>query len=204
MRIFEIAEDTQWIEQAATVIHRDCQPYLQQIRNNVSSGLYRGVLSHIVYNQNFLKSRVEIDRQPMSTPFRLHAMVDDWFLEHYGNRYRSNSVFATGSDEQARPYGDVFALFPIGDFKFCWSANIHDLYDEWGTIERESKTMDEDKLREIINKTLTRGEYRTENLPAAIKSGHEVMLKCEYYYLLNVATSRPYRLSVLQHALDAL
>lgn len=69
------------------------------------------------------------DRRPLNTPRMMHEMADQFFYDKFGYRYRSGSVFATRVKSVAAAYGPVCAVIPLGDYEFCCSELIVDLYD---------------------------------------------------------------------------
>lgn len=189
-----------WVEQAANDIRANCQPYLRQVGNDVTQPLYRG-FNPTTVRSNFTIMKCPVDRNPTSTDSEVHWISDQWFLDQFGVRFRSNAVFASGNYYQADTYGRVCAIFPIGEFKFCYSPIITDLFDSWedGRISRHSG----DELKSAISRILTSGRYQTTNLQEAIQSGSEIMIHCDTYYRIN---SDPFKLSTvlstLQHELD--
>ena len=49
-----------------------------------------------------------------------------------GTATRSNSIFASGNFVQARKYGEVYVVFPIGDFNYTYHTSIADWFDQYG------------------------------------------------------------------------
>lgn len=125
------------------------------------------------------------DRKPTDTPKYLHDIVDDVFEEEWGYRARSESVFCT-SDWQTimKKYGPSGIVIPIGTFDFLWSKKINDLWEDYlSEIESGMSHLQDWQIKDHIENTLPE-LYTSRDLHAAIKSGHEVMIKCKQYYFI--------------------
>ena len=71
---------------------------------------------------------VRPDRKPTDTPLPIHEFMDNWFYKKFGVKFRSNAMFATKSKGSSQIYGTVYVVFPIGEFKYCYSTVVSDLY----------------------------------------------------------------------------
>lgn len=178
MKIIELYENRELSEDfdgMVELIRADCKPFLEQA-NGVM--LYRGMHKTSTY----LKMTVRSDRKPKNTSAAEHAVIDDWFNEKFGFRARSAAVFGSGEFADARLYGKVFAIFPIGRFEFVWSPIVSDLF-----VDIADSTGDDSK-DSIIN-FLEQAEYTDKNLSRGILSNNEVMIHCGTYYAVRL--SRP-------------
>lgn len=108
-----------------------------------------------------------VNRTPVSMPLYIHMRIDDYFESRFGLRFRSRSLFATGSPMIAKQYGEIRSLIATRDFCFCWSPHATDLYEEVA-LNRGSN--------ESIEDMLARLSYRCDDLAGAIESGNEIML----------------------------
>lgn len=200
----------------SSYIHKHCQPWL-----NATQGLevYRGVRLSSGLSSFIKKTRT--DRSPSDTePSRQH--IFNLLLQYAGsNVSRNNSIFCTGSRETAEDYGKVFVVFPIGNFEYAWSPKYADWtrHMDYAQLMRMLKPElfayqgDPDEIGNEINSSeklinlftdkknikpnvLNRIISVNEGLPQAIKSGHEIMIKCEkvlyvdtntYHKLLNAS-----------------
>ena len=189
MRIDEVVTPARW--ESAQLIKRDCGPFLQQIKGRVDKlALFRG-LGPRAGNASFSKVACPVNRYPMSTNPTVHEISDAWFVDHFGISFRRNAVFATGSEDEAGGYGLLYAIFPIGDFKICYSPVIKDLFNEWESFEESNghclHNMTSELISDEVDSILRRGRYVTGPLTTAIKSKHEIMIHCNEYYQLKVA-----------------
>ena len=109
-----------------------------------------------------------------------HDILDELFEKKFGWKPRSGGVFCTGSEATASGYGDAYIFFPIGDFEFLWSPKIHDLYDHVTTRKPVGSIFMKDFYNETVDK------YINSGMATAIASGHEIMVRCNSYYLTNM------------------
>jgi len=110
-------------------IYRDCRPFIKELTKGKHNGdlLYSGRRK----GGDIIKSTVRNNRTPMDTPLKYHRMLDKLFKKEVGFNARSNAIFCTGSVSQALDYSSkVYIIFPIGQYKYAWSPEIKDLYDQ--------------------------------------------------------------------------
>jgi len=106
-------KSTEFIIEDADAVKRDCRPFLQQAHG---LKVYRGINS----GEHFLHKKARLgDRIPKDTSPRQHREFNHQFLTQFGENFR-NGIFASGDDGIASNYGDVYSIYPIGEFKFLW------------------------------------------------------------------------------------
>lgn len=134
--------------------------------------MYRGEPAHSVLELRDCPR----DRQPRNTRPAYHRAADDWFLRRFGIRYRSGSLFCTGSLETAAQYGEGKArfIYPVGEFRICWSPRVHDLF-MW-TFNRS--------VPEFVSFLENEADYREGDLCEAIASDCEIMVSCARFFSL--------------------
>ncbi len=114
------------------------------------------------------------NRQPLNTKREMSEVFDAAFKEYFGWEARSEGVFATSDFYECGLYGNTTGIFfPKNGFKYIWSPKINDLY------LFSSFSSPNDKIFGVI-----RDNYIDNNIEKAVKSNHEVMFKCNHYYLL--------------------
>jgi len=186
MRLVEFNTDP------TAIIKQECKQFLSQ-----SSGLsmWRGITS----SEQLLKKKSRLNnRRPMDSPRGGHNEVNKIFKQKFGHEFR-NAVFTTGDSTVAGHYGSIYAIYPIGDFKFLWSPSVKDLtmiansypvgdtsilQDIWNLFKSEFMVEPPEDLATSMGRTAENSDYQMTNLPAAIKSGHEIMIWCDEYYAL--------------------
>lgn len=193
-------------EEAAEVIKRDCSKFLAE---NDGLPLYRGMS---IEDRNLLLKKIDVpkNRQPKDLNQKIHDLIDDYLKERFGIRFRSEyCLFCSGDRKVASEYGDnLYYLFPIGDFKFCWSDIIKDAYTFFDSPSKYSKSEGTEKIEQslnieipnyfvdykltkideyldIISKYLYKVHpYKDKNLGEAIRSGNEIMVSCKEAYII--------------------
>lgn len=148
--------------------------------------------------------RVRKDRNSLHTPKVFHQMIDEWMKGKFGFSARSGGVFALGASESKvnliSYYGEPHIIIPHGTFSFIWSTKVGDLYEaldeEFGSIFTSGDVSQ--LTSDVLNNFLDGLGYTNEDLPSALKSGHEIMFDCQEYYAI------PYSDSVLGYLKEIL
>jgi hypothetical protein len=159
--------------------------------------MYRGVPK--AKGQWLKKTSRLDDREPMTTREYLHNKWNHFFEKKFGWKVR-NGVMATGDEELAGDYAgsnrEPYYFFPCGNYEFCWSWKVNDLYIAHGSIDykpfkkpqgaamapRDVEETDKE-IQYVVD------EYTDKNLVEAIKSEHEISFKCKEYYLIDISCS---------------
>lgn len=180
-----------------------CQPYLIKI-GGLENALFnepllRGMRDGDLLNLHISKSdpfntiNIRKDRLPMDTPKNVNTLIDDWFEERTNVRFRTQSLFCSGSASMVSGYGTIVRIIPMGDFDYCWSRKFRDMYE---ALENYADTMqgdyDEHELTSLnakdkinalfsdpgpINDFMEDANYQFDkDLLAGVQSGHEIML----------------------------
>lgn len=159
------------IKEAHAKVQRECKPFLAMIASS-TVGLYRGCSRD---EAAVFEDEVPRDRKPKNMPVELHQAADAWFSARFGVRYRGAGLLCTGDVVQAASHGDVYRIYPVGGFQFCWSPRVKDLHawcDENGFLQ---------KSPDVLTNALAGLDYREDDLAEAIASGSEIMLACKRY-----------------------
>jgi hypothetical protein len=169
------------------IIEKECSEICDIYRKKGGiSFLYRG--SENYYSQ-FQKIKPRTDRIPTDTNPEMSNYLDELFYKKFGWKPRRTGVFCTGDLMKTYHYGNSsYIIFPKNGFEFIWSNTIKDLYNllTWNNIQdlflknklKPDKSF-EDELNLIIN------SYKNKDLYKAINSKNEIMIKCDYYYVIN-------------------
>ena len=125
----EVEERTYTIEKVVKALKRKCGKFLKETAPSIKKGdfIYRGSDNQISHG-TFIDRRLSrlTDRMPMSTSIEVHNMLNDMFKKKFGWQVR-NGVFASDVGQSAG-YGVAYSFFPIGDYKYCWSPAVGDLF----------------------------------------------------------------------------
>ena len=204
------------IQEMAKIIERDCQPFLQAT-NNLKYKLFRGI-KNLRQNGILTKSRCPVGREPADSSEIMHQIADDWFYDNTGIRFRSNSIFCSGRMNDADDYGIVTIMIPIGNFDFCWSPTVHDMFGafdelvDWWWLDDEYDGDDDEDSDEYNNSLSSATDKLTSALRAAkyqfnssiagfrkgISSGNEMMIHCDEYYILRMTDETTQIINKLQ------
>jgi hypothetical protein len=196
MRIYKLLVEKQInpLNVIAKYIAKNCKPFLNQVDEQIPP-LYRGQSDWLTkVTDKLFQSATLKNRQPKDTLIKDHAIIDQWFLDQFGIRFRSNHImFATGA-RSVGFYGNPYSVIPISNFQFCWSPTITDTIDlipkayeyEIPDANKLDRSYKYEVKKEMIEELLERGGYSVTDLNAAINSGNEVMIHCKEYYLLDV------------------
>ena len=182
MKLYEVTQPIKskyLSDEAKQFVLRHCQPYLNAVGYDLDAysmlrGISRDALgrmedTHI--ESLYMAPGSYANRKPKDSPKEIHELANELFVKKFGVPFR-NGVFVTGATHNAKYYGNVVQVIPVGDFKFCWSNQVHDFY----TVSEEARS-EEDAMNET--RRLINTEYQNTNLKQAIISHHEIMLYCE-------------------------
>lgn len=160
--IFNMSLNSKEIDDALSIIEKDCQYYFNLLKSNPENLiiLYRGESeAFLKKNPNLLdleyfqKLKLRKNRGPKDMDFEIHQKLDNLFDQKFGIKLRSNSLFCTRDYNMAAGYGDFVCLvFPIGKFEYYWNPDVIDLFSILDSYEWYHKG-NEESLRDIYDST---------------------------------------------------
>jgi len=173
--------------QAIKQIKQDCQPFLKEAGAN-KLGLYRGIDQpwNTPAKKLLLTKRVRLDdRAPLGMSYQFQKGVNNYFEQEFGQPFRF-SALGIGSRLATGTFGNAHWMFPIGDFTFLWSPRVKDLNRTmWDNSLIDHREENPKKVKRIIDEFWPKMDYRTTDLPAAIESRSEIMIRCQTYHALH-------------------
>lgn len=176
MRLVEIEENLD-PKELREFIEKNCQPFLEQISNDIFHyRMYRGTHS-ISYAETSRIVSVRKDRRPSATYPEDNIKLITSFKNNGLVANRDNSIFCSGASVVAGAYGNVFCAFPIGSFSFTWSPEIDDLYEY---IVNHGRLLKDGSYDEFV-----KANYIDHDLKKAIESKNEIMIACDKVLLIN-------------------
>ncbi len=117
-------------EQLQDFIYENCREWVEKTDSH-DGIIYRGVnRPPIIDNYSEMNAFVKptrLDRKPRDSLPALHQIFNNVLQAANSPVNRSNSLFCTSSASEAREYGKVYVLFPIGNFDYMWSP----YYEDW-------------------------------------------------------------------------
>lgn len=188
-------EDSISDAEAAETIKTRCNIWEQYCGNVSKNILYRGM--SVMFSPDILIKSPRRNRRPLTTNTLLHNITDEVFKEKFGEKFRSNAVFATRDKEIAKHYGSVYAIFPLDQMSFCWSPNVEDFtfisykhfYDKGAESLKFSRDFKKEDVVDFIdskgyknNDDSLKDEYFRE----ARYRKHEVMITCDEFLAISL------------------
>ncbi len=205
-----INEESKSAEEIAAQIERDCKSYLDYIRaftNGSTYWLKRGINKKP--DAPYFKAPVNKNRTPTDTSSKIHRILDYNLKELYGEKFRSESIFCSTKIGTASSYGYPYFVFPVGEWKYCWSPIVADAYSFFDNHKHDTSPEGLDKIERALGQKYSDSSYdvdissdrwlkmirdylhverpyKTDGLKQLIESGksQEVMVVCdEVYYV---------------------
>ena len=166
------------------VVQKNCKPFLREIKGS-GDLVYRGIDDKKGIN-GWGKLKVRKNRKPRLVKAGLHKILDGHLHEKFGWYPRSEGLFC-GSEKVAGHFGYfLFAIFPIGKFKYIWKKDVGVLYGLYD-IYSFKKSKREKTLEKIMNEI---SNYTNKNLKQGIKGNKtnktEYIIKCNEYYAFDL------------------
>lgn len=184
MKLFEL-HDTFDLEK----FKKDCSPFLKLLKGCSTLPFHGASDSPDDYEIRTFKERAG----PRDTPKDIHWELNQIFKEKLGHEIR-NWMFITGSPREARVYGPMHAIFPIGEnFHYVWSPYVEDMSTHrTNFIDRAHNEIGlratyDDRVRHGDDNFLTdvaTTSFKVDtDLKDGLESSHEIHLKCERFYI---------------------
>ena len=195
------------------MLERDCAPFLNEskhrglLRRGMKASSFGGakkVTDPFTGKElYFWENKVRKDRQPRDFSTAQHKELDEWFLKNHGFKARSEGLFCFGDrakNHVTAEYGQLYFIFPIGEFEYVWSPQIADLYVEGlqnGMNHYPDDATDEEKEKYSPIELFMRGyTYKTTGLEKAVVGSNEIMIKCDKYYAFPQSAEDALRISL--------
>lgn len=197
MRLKQYLNEETDISEYLPILKKDCSQIMRLAKKGFF--LYRG-FKNVPIDDNgekstFFDKTPRTGRMPLDTSTAMHKIMDEYFNEKFNWRARSEGLFCTTSYSHAKFYGDVYLIFPVNAFKFIYSPNVHDLFDEQNRfIKKEYNSLygflakaktNTKEVEAAVFSMLDNLKYTDKNLQKAAKNNSEVMIKCSKYYALS-------------------
>lgn len=158
------------------LLESQCGQALQEM-HKVRGFLYRGIKKAPL----MFKGASRIDRKPLDTNETQHESFNKLVREYGFTVDRTNSLFCSGSPKMASGYGKEYMIFPLDGYEFLWSAKVKDMFGNFGLEDAIAMAAGKSNLMAAADNFVRTYQYSDSNFAAAIQSGHEIMLKGQYY-----------------------
>ena len=195
-------------EKIVDILESDCDEFLNILKTNRISSLYRGFLTSgetfrnkMGYkgpgNQsNILDGVWKIEpiekRKAKDTNWEISELIDSGLERKFGIPLRSRGVFATKNLSIASDYAgpdrlkNTYMFFPKNGFRYFWNPNIDDLFtelrDNFDWYEEYNNIEITDEVLSDVN-CIVNG-YQEGNINKV--NLQEITFICDEYYLLDL------------------
>jgi hypothetical protein len=160
-------------KEAISFIRKNCKPFLKSVGYK-NHKMFRGTDGGDAAEMFIGTPRKK--RLPSDMDRGDQKLFDKAFYKVFGWHPRSEGLFVTGNYSSANRYGPIYQIFPIGNFKFIYSKDVEDLYEEYNDdFSGYKKEIDDDRPAFI------KKHYTDQYLKQGIKAGVEITLLCEKY-----------------------
>ena len=194
-------------------IRERCKPYLKDNKKSIER---KNFLCHstsglnddekISFEISLLKSR-----SPTDTPRRFHDAADEYFEKKFGVKFRSKSIFTTPNHGLSE-YGDPFIVFPVGEYKVCFSPIVSDAYGELfgGSHATTTNIKNFSKKSKVIDELFRATEFGNfllswiNALPATDFAGSPSVVKSEMTKFLIDVETNPSKFGSMANALSEM
>lgn len=191
-------------------LDKHCDPFLSELGDDEDSSVFETATTSLFRGMSLpttrpIKAQLENrrrdfyikntrkDRIPVDTHIDISEMIDVLFNQQFGWKPRSQGMFCVGRSGRgsANFYGDdVFAVMPMGKFKYLWSPKIFDLTVQYKEAFRkhnvpvidvgvpytkEQLNLALPVLQEIVS------TYKSTDLGDALNTRNEIMIYCDQY-----------------------
>lgn len=148
------------------------------------------------------------DRTPRDSIRKIHDAANSWFKRKLGQPIRSNTVFTHPCRATAGRFGPAKAVIPFGKYQVYWSPRVsdftnyvqpaapddgvvggngHKFYNDYSTQQRQDGEIGWIDQEELLEKFLEAADYQEGDVIKALKSKHEIMVRCSKYLLLDIS-----------------
>ncbi len=177
-----LVEDDSNVKKLIISLNKNCGQYQRICNKGDKNILYRGTNQDI---KDFIVKIPRIDREPRNTDIYYHNLFNKAFFEIFGWRARSRAIFVTSEIKVIKQYGNPYMVIPFDGFKFLWSPKIKDLYN-FILNDDFLSNMENDVKHYKYVENIVKNDYKETNFKTAMLSGHEIMINCSKYYLINM------------------
>lgn len=193
-------------------IINDCKPYLKLLKhlnnNKIHSVLYTG--SANIYEE-LTKKQIKVREHPKNMDDMTNNILNKWFQDKFNFPVRDKCLYCTTNIGQAKDYGFLHYVFPIGKFNIYNSSNVSDLYIYLNNRlllnslapklnkEQEKVLNSKGTFKEIVDsikkeypelyeetvfQIMDNSNYEKNNFVNAFLNKNEIMLTCKSYYIV--------------------
>jgi hypothetical protein len=181
MRLIQYINEEKSFNEWAPIIKKDCSKFIKDIKG--SKGTLNRIDSYLGGNDRknaVIKKKTRNNRRIMDTSKEISIEIDNLFKKKFGWKARTeNVVFCWGIPFSSPEINSGFLIFPAGNYKYLWSPEVNDLYNIFHYALDFPKENQLDKFKELFLNS-----YTNKNIKKAVVSFNEIMVGCNYYYMI--------------------
>jgi hypothetical protein len=175
------------------LVQKECNPWLREIGDfsitTIPNPVFRGVEENVrIFRVK--KGTRRSDRIPKFTQKEVFEIFDKAFAEKFGWWARSRGIF-TGSEHVAYSYGKTYVFFPMGKYKYVWSARYQDVWHNLTHPTFWEGLTDIERKKHLIGSKIKAEsavkKYNNRNIKGAMRSAgvaYEAIFECKKYLLM--------------------
>ncbi len=184
MRLQQYIVEAKSFVEWAPIIEQDCKKFIKEIRG--AKGTLTRIDRYIGSRESqnpVIKKYTRKERRVMDTPSKLSIEVNKIFKEKFKWEARTkNVVFCWGSPFATGDTNEGFLVFPAGNYYYIWSAYVNDLYGYIIQFKGKNNNDNYAFIKQFKNNLIK--TYTNIGLKKAVVSQNEIMVRCDYYYLI--------------------
>ena len=195
------------IKSFAEDVKANCSEFLSVNKSLLEDGhfLYRGFSSLDKTRNLFFSYTPRRDRKPLTTNKIIHKLYDDYFLNKFNFRYRSQSAFSTLSKVAADNFASesgIFVVFPKNGYTMAVSNQVEDLFTLSSEVSKkldlavdkylDAKTNDEQQTsKDLVFKAMDKLQYfETKSLTDITFKPAEILIQTDRLYAIARSSSK--------------
>ena len=128
------------------ILENKCGNFLDELKKLKQYPLFRGVrYVDGTYTRGLYYKTSYTNRRPTDLNADISNFFDESFQDKFGVKIRANGVFASKCPMVSSDYGIKYLFFPIGNYRYFWNTNIHDLFGDYQFVKWYKDYSDSDE-----------------------------------------------------------
>lgn len=177
MRLDNFVNESIKVEQYLPYIKKKCGMAIKVMLSSKKL-MFRGLDT----STDMVRKKVRKNRKPKDSWEEYSEFLDKELKEKFGWKPRSEGLFISGDYMMASSYGHVYVIFPVGNFKYIWNTEEKDNLKLIGSKWNEGPKPNAGLVEPRIERAVMNNDFLDNNINAAMRKGHEIMIKCDEYF----------------------
>jgi hypothetical protein len=186
------------LKELAMKIKTECSDAYTAMEN-ISQILYRGMLLgnsiarffKLKPSLNIFLGKPREDRKPVDVKLETQEKYDAYLRDAGMTALRSNSIFCTTSQSDAKQYGELYMIFPKNGFEFTWSPDVKDLTNNviqsWrhkafpSNFAKQYTDLNKVRFDDYLKYYFSQIRFDNTHFEEALRSKNEILIRGEFY-----------------------